>query len=341
MTELTRLEPAFRELADAKDLTSVKDIRDKAASLEGYAREARDSELMDHAVQVRLNAERKAGQLLIEMAERGERAKPGDAGGGTDGQGVRLSVPPTLTALGLTKYQSSLWQRLAELDEEEFQERLSQARHVAWASIELTPAERLWEKRERRNQRERDTAAKILALPDKRYGVILADPEWRFEPYSRETGMDRAADNHYSTSPTDVIKARDVASIAAEDCVLFLWATVPMLPEALKVQATWGFAYRSHFIWVKDSIGTGYWNRNRHELLLVGVRGDVPAPAMGTQFDSAIAAPVGAHSEKPDFAYDIIERHFPTLPKIELNARERRQGWDAWGDEAPEDEAAA
>ena len=69
----------------------------------------------------------------------------------------------------------------------------------------------------------------------KRYGVIYADPEWRFEPYSRETGMDRAADNHYPTSPLDVIKSRPVNEIAAHDSVLFLWATRPMLPQALAV----------------------------------------------------------------------------------------------------------
>jgi N6-adenosine-specific RNA methylase IME4 len=65
--------------------------------------------------------------------------------------------------------------------------------------------------------------------------VILADPEWRFEPWSRTTGMDRAADNHYPTSAVGRIAARSVEDIAADDCVLFLWATAPMLCEALAV----------------------------------------------------------------------------------------------------------
>jgi N6-adenosine-specific RNA methylase IME4 len=191
------------------------------------------------------------------------------------------------------------------------------------------------DKKERRSAREAELATKIVALPKKKYGVILADPEWRFEPWSRETGMDRAADNHYPTSPTDVIAARDVASMAADDCVLFLWATVPMLPHALLVMAAWGFAYRSNFAWVKDRIGTGYWNRNRHELLLVGVKGNVPAPAMGDQWESVLTAPVVEHSAKPDRFLEMVEAYFPRLPKIELNRRgEARPGWDAWGDEA-------
>jgi N6-adenosine-specific RNA methylase IME4 len=181
---------------------------------------------------------------------------------------------------------------------------------------------------------EQELAAKQTALPNKRYGVILADPEWSFEPYSRETGMDRAADNHYPTSATDQICERDVGSIAADDAVLFLWATVPMLPDALRVMEAWGFKYKSHAVWAKDRIGTGYWFRNQHELLLVGTRGKIPAPAMGTQWPSLIDAPVGRHSEKPIKSYELIEHYFPTLPKIELNARNRRDGWDAWGNEA-------
>lgn len=179
------------------------------------------------------------------------------------------------------------------------------------------------------------------ALPQKRYGVIYADPEWQFETYSRETGMDRAADNHYPTSETDAICARRVQDIAAADCVLFLWATVPMLPDALRVMDAWGFAYKSHAAWVKDRAGTGYWFRNQHELLLVGTKGDIPAPAQGTQFVSVNAAPIGEHSEKPVSFYEMIEHYFPNLPKIELNARQARDGWDVWGLEAPTSEAAA
>jgi N6-adenosine-specific RNA methylase IME4 len=200
-------------------------------------------------------------------------------------------------------------------------------------------------KKERRAEKEEALGEKIAEAnaalaaagqSGKRYGLILADPEWRFEVWSEATGMDRAADNHYPTSPVELIASRPVADIAADDCVLLLWATVPMLPQALAVMAAWGFAYKSHAVWLKDEIGTGYWFRNQHELLLLGTRGDVPAPAMGTQFRSALAYPLGAHSEKPPFAHEIAEAYFPTVPKIELNARETRAGWDVWGAEAPE-----
>ncbi|HYK80106.1 MAG TPA: MT-A70 family methyltransferase, partial [Micropepsaceae bacterium] len=183
-------------------------------------------------------------------------------------------------------------------------------------------------------------AAANLKLPDTRYGVILADPPWRFEPYSRDTGMDRAADNHYPTGCHVEISRLPVHEIAAKDCALFLWATVPMLPHALAVMAAWGFDYRSHVIWKKDKLGTGYWFRNLHELLLLGVRGDVPAPAPGDQWSTILEAAVGEHSEKPKCFHAMIEAYFPTLPKIELNARRARDGWDRWGLDAPNQEAA-
>src|SRR5215472_4705826 len=146
--------------------------------------------------------------------------------------------------------------------------------------------------------------ARLESMPPA-YGVIYADPPWQFEPYSRITGMDRAPENHYGTMPLNEIKAIRVP--AAPNCALFLWATQPMLPQALDVMAAWGFRYVSHWVWEKDRIGLGYWSRNVHELLLIGTRGDVPAPLPGTQLDSIIQAPRGVHSEKPEVFARIIE----------------------------------
>lgn len=196
-------------------------------------------------------------------------------------------------------------------------------------------------KKTHRLAREARLAGKIeaanaqLAATEKRYGVILADPEWRFETWG-EGGRDRAPENHYPTSGTGIIAARPVGNLAAQDCVLFIWATPPMLVDALEVMAAWQFRYVTHCIWDKHKIGLGYWFRFRHELLLVGVRGDVPCPAMGDQWPSVIEAPPGEHSEKPERFHELIEAYFPSLPKIELNARRARPGWDVWGAEAPE-----
>jgi N6-adenosine-specific RNA methylase IME4 len=204
-------------------------------------------------------------------------------------------------------------------------------------------AEKQAEKKEHRTEREAALGARLMALPDKRYGVIIADPEWQFKSWG-ENGMDRAPDNHYPTSPTEVIAARPVNQIAADDCILLLWATAPRLPDALVVMAAWGFDYVTHAVWAKDRTGQargpGYWFTGEHELVLLGKRGNIPCPAQGTQARSLFHAQVGEHSEKPPTVHEIAESYFPSLPKIELNARARRAGWDAWGFEAPEETAA-
>ena len=103
-------------------------------------------------------------------------------------------------------------------------------------------------------------------------------------------------------------------SIAADDCVLFLWATAPMLPHALAVMAAWGFDYKSQVMWrnlrVGEGRGIGDRFLNEHELLLVGVRGNIPAPALGTQWSIVIEAPVGEHSAKPECFQRMVEGVF-------------------------------
>jgi N6-adenosine-specific RNA methylase IME4 len=204
-------------------------------------------------------------------------------------------------------------------------------------TIKNSPSPATLARQARRAQKEGELAARIRALPDGRFGVVYGDPPWRFEPYSRETGLERDAANHYPVMTLADIKALEVPSIAADDCVLFLWGTSPMIEQALEVMRAWGFAYRSQFIWVKDKIGLGFWARGKHEHLLIGVKGHPPAPAPGTQFPSVLEAKVREHSRKPDEAYAIIERYFPTMPKVELFARvgTARPGWQHWGPEAP------
>jgi len=190
-----------------------------------------------------------------------------------------------------------------------------------------------------RQKKEQDLAERTIIQTmhsvDKLYGVIYADPPWKYETFS-ENGMDRSADNHYPTMSMFDMLTLDVP--AADDCVMFMWATVPMLPEALDLLDTWGFEYKSHIVWIKDRIGTGYWTRNKHEMLLIGTKGKVPAPAMGTQPPSVIELPLGRHSEKPAFFADMISTLYPTTPKLEMFARIGRMGWDVIGNEAPDAE---
>jgi N6-adenosine-specific RNA methylase IME4 len=168
----------------------------------------------------------------------------------------------------------------------------------------------------------------------RRYPVLLADPAWQREPGT--SSPNREIENHYPTMPTDEICAFPVADLATPEAVLFLWAITPMLPQALKVMQAWGFEYKTSVVWIKDNFGTGYWVRGRHEFLLIGSRGNMPHPAVSARPDSVIQAPRREHPRKPDEAYELIERMYPELPKIELFARQTRSGWAAWGNEVGE-----
>lgn len=334
MTELALYDTARAALAEARKIDEVTNIRDKALAMGAYARLAENVELEQDAIEIRMRAERRLGQMLTELKQAGEL----DKGGRPPDKPVEEARPVIkLSDIGVSKDLSSRSQRSSGIAEAAFEAMVARMRETIAArrsKITLDLA-RQGSKKEQRDARERALADKQLALPEKKYGVIYADPEWQFKTYSRETGLDRAADNHYTTSATAEICARPVGDIAADDCVLFLWATVPMLTDALAVMAAWGFTYKSHAVWIKNHVGTGYWFRNKHELLLVGTRGKIPAPAMGEQWDSAIEAPLGEHSQKPARFYELIEHYFANLPKIELNARAARPGWDAWGAEAP------
>lgn len=161
------------------------------------------------------------------------------------------------------------------------------------------------------------------------YPVLLADPPWRYQFAETKS---RAIENQYPTMSLDAIC--DLAPPAEHNAVLYLWATSPKLEEALAVLKAWRFNYRTNLVWVKDRVGMGYWARQRHELLLVGVRGDFSAPLEELRPDSVITAPRGEHSAKPEAVHEMIERCWPGLPKVELFARQTREGWATWGHEA-------
>ena len=219
--------------------------------------------------------------------------------------------------------------------------KISELDHDQQAQVIADPKPEQAIKKIARQEKEQQLAGKAigqsLSTNTSLYGVIYADPPWKYETFS-ENGMDRSADNHYPTMSMFDMLAIEIP--AADDCVMFMWATVPMLPEALDLLSTWGFDYKSHICWIKDRQGTGYWTRNKHELLLIATKGSVPAPAMGTQPPSVIELPLGRHSEKPAFFADMISTLYPTTPKLEMFARVGRVGWDVIGNEAPNGEEA-
>lgn len=167
------------------------------------------------------------------------------------------------------------------------------------------------------------------------YSVILADPPWQYSFGKTSRGSIEA---HYSTMTLDNIKALPIP--AANDSVLYLWATAPYLPAALEVMAAWGFTYKSCMVWDKAVLGIGYWARGQHELLLIGTRGKVKPPTPDKRVSSVYREKRTVHSKKPDYFNALLEEQHPGGRFLELFARRKYSDlWTVWGNEAPTDEA--
>lgn len=164
----------------------------------------------------------------------------------------------------------------------------------------------------------------------KRYRTIMADPPW--EHQQKGSGYKPP----YPLMRLDDIMALPVADLAEDDAHLWLWATNASIFDARRVMEAWGFQYRSCLTWIKPRFGMGGYLRNQTEHLLFGIRGKAPMNFHGQ--GTWLYAPLQDHSHKPEEQYAVIER-CSSGPYLELFARRRQPGWDAWGNEVEADVA--
>lgn len=174
-------------------------------------------------------------------------------------------------------------------------------------------------------------------VPRGKYRVILADPPWTFKTRS-DKGLGKSAQAHYDCMSQEEILAMPVYELAARDSALFMWATWPTLPQAFRVIDAWGFTYKGlAWEWIKFNpetgkyaFGTGYGTRKNVEPCLLATKG---APKrMSASVRDIIMSPRREHSRKPPEQYDNIQALFRG-PYLELFARHRQPGWDAWGNQ--------
>lgn len=326
MTSLIKYDAACQALAAATAVDEVKDISDKAEAMRAYARQAKNRGLEIDAAEIRIRAERRLGELIVTQKE--------TVGLNTGAMGIGTSaVPrenrtPTLADAGIDKKLSSRAQKLAAVPDDKFEGMVGEWRERVGKETERVTVNLLREG----EHALRDKNLAVPKWPKGKYPIIYADPPWRYEnPPMGDTG--RSIENHYPTMTLDEICALAVGDTAADDAILFMWATSPKLAECMEVIEAWGFTYRTSMVWVKDKIGMGYYARNRHELLLIARRGSPGTPDPGNRPDSIIEAPRQAHSAKPPVVYELIEKMYPDLKKIELFCRVPREGWASWGNE--------
>ena len=170
------------------------------------------------------------------------------------------------------------------------------------------------------------------------YQLLHIDPPWAFENWS-EKGEDRNANQHYDTMTWESVAALPVGHLAAPNCACFRWCVDPLLDKGFECLKVWGFRFVTvAFTWAKRSktgaawhMGTGYYTRANPEVCLLGMMGTIPRKSASVR--QLVVEPLREHSRKPDrIASDIVQL-FGDRPRAELFARERREGWDSWGNE--------
>lgn len=180
------------------------------------------------------------------------------------------------------------------------------------------------------------TAWPFDPVPPLTFGCVIADPPWAFKAYSRK-GEAKNPTAHYDCMDLDAIKALPVSHLVRDNAACIMWATAPMLPQAIETLKAWGFAFKTAGAWAKQSktgnawaFGTGYVFRSAAEFFVVGTTGRPEIKSRSIR--NLIAAPVREHSRKPDHMHRMAEALFEG-PYIELFARESRPGWTTWGNQ--------
>ena len=171
------------------------------------------------------------------------------------------------------------------------------------------------------------------------YDIIYADPPWSWANFNNGLSS-RDPEQHYKTMSYDEISKMDINSIASKNSVLFMWITFPRLIESLSIIEAWGFTFKTiAFVWVKRNknkgtffMGGGYYTRSNAEICILATKGK-PLKRIDKGISQIIYTPIQKHSKKPDEVRVKIEKLFGKLPRIELFARQRINGWDSIGDE--------
>lgn len=320
MTTLVKLDEANRALAQANTVEEIKKIHDLGAAYAMFAKRQRAGLVAQNAgAEIQIRAARKAGEILKQL----NKSEGGRPPKNSPSDGRVSEYREVLDETETTTQTASRWQQIAAIPEETFEEFVAKKKEVG---EELTTAAVL--KVAKDIEREIVFEEKhARPFPSGLYQVVYADPPWSYD----NSGFDQSAASQYPTMTTADIAALPVGGITSDASVLFLWATSPLLPDALRVMSQWGFDYKASMIWVKNRApGIGWWVQTYHELLLIGSCEQTPHPLIKPP--SVVTADVSTHSRKPERFYELIENMY-TGPKVELFGRATRPDWKTWGNE--------
>lgn len=327
---LRLVEQAKTLLLQATTLHEVKEIRDKAAAIQSYMKQASESlEAQNAAAEVKIRAERRAGELLAEMPKHNGRPKRS--------HDEIVSQSPSFSEIGIDHNQAHRWQTIASLPEPEFEEHIeeSKARGRELTSVAVYKAAKQHKAQNDATPYEAPSTdngivgnLRDLIAAGRKFRTIYADPPWRYGNQATRA----STDNHYGTMTVEEICAEPVAELVEDDAHLHLWTTNAFLPESFRVMEAWGFEYKSVFVWCKPQMGIGNYWRVSHEFMLFGIRGKQPFRARDEMSWAEIDRT--EHSAKPDPIRLKVEKVSPG-PYLEMYGRVYMPGspWTVYGNQ--------
>jgi N6-adenosine-specific RNA methylase IME4 len=321
-TILANISIAKQALAQARDFADILKIRDQAVAMQAYASARGADELAMMAVEVKLRAERKAGEFLAYMKEEGILSKGGRP---TETSNNMLPVSPTLQSLGVEKIESHRWQSLASIPEEEFEKDfLDKAKKKTQSGFLIMAA--------RYNVPD---PVETPPFPENKYRCIVVDPPWPMEKSERTERPNQGKHFDYPVMTVEEIMELPIGDLADSNngCQIYLWTTNRFLPDAFKVFEHWGVTYNILLVWVKPTGMVPFgWMRNA-EFVLFGYIGPFEIKQMGLK--QVFEADSGRHSEKPDEFYELVLKASPAKDgeRLDMFARRPRPGFEPWGAE--------
>jgi len=315
-------EKAKAEIQKIHSFEKAKEYHDKAeALLSFYKRQHKERhDVQNKIAELKILAAHRAGKILKEMKELGERHPGGK------GKSIELADQTQLKDLNISRYQAHVWQKIAELKEDEIEGYKARVFAGKEDTRELTEAGIYRYMVQKKKQKEQSE----VNVPKGKYRTIVIDPPWPMQKIIRQERPYQEKNLDYPVLSIQAIKEITLP-FSDDGCHVYFWTTQKFLPIAFEIFNQWEVKYIQTLVWHKNVGFTPFGLfMNNVEFVLFGKKGNLPLLKSGEK--AVFRGKVREHSRKPDEFYDLVKKVSPE-PRIDMFSRERREGFDSWGDE--------